>query len=265
MSDPTPDLSPADEAALAALADGRLSMAERVELEARLDTDSGLAAALARQRTALSLITGAVESTSAPLALRARIEALQAQPQRSWLARLRDRMPAIPFAAGAGATAAAAAVAIAIVLSGGGPGIDDVISAAAGSPSAAIAPFPAQSKLLNEQVEGVRFPNYAGKFGWKAAGARTDEIDGRKTRTVYYAKGGRTVAYTIVAGKALPEPDDARPAVREGARLLALNSDGKTVITWRRQGHTCVLSGKGVATGELLTLAGWHAKGEVKF
>ena len=36
-------------------------------------------------------------------------------------------------------------------------------------------------------------------------------------------------------------------------------------MTWRRQGHTCVLSGTGVPTGELLTLAGWHAKGEVKF
>jgi hypothetical protein len=264
MSDANPDLSPADEAALAALADGRLSMAERVELEARMDAEPGLAAALGRQRTALSLITTAVEATSAPLALRARIEALQAQPQRSWLGRLRDRVPAIPFAAAAGATAAAA-VAIAIVFTGGGPGIDDVLSAAAGSPTAAIAPFPAQSKLLNEQVEGVRFPNYTGKFGWKATGARTDEIDGRKTRTVYYAKGGRTIAYTIVGGEALDQPGDARRAVREGTTLRSLKSDGKTVITWRRQGHTCVLSGTGVPNGELLTLAGWHAKGEVKF
>jgi hypothetical protein len=264
MSDASPDLSPSDEAALAALADGRLDAPERVELQARVDADPGLAAALGRQRAALSLITAAAEGTSAPLALRARIEALQAQPRRSWLGRLRDRLPAIPVVALAGASAAAA-VAIALVVSGGGPGIDDVLSAAARSPSAALAPFPAQGKLLREQVEGVRFPNFAGKFGWKATGARSDEIDGRQTRTVFYAKDGHTIAYTIVAGEALPEPEDARLARREGTPLRALSADGRTVVTWRRQSHTCVLSGKGVPTGDLLTLAGWHAKGEVKF
>jgi hypothetical protein len=264
MSNANPDLSPADEAALAALADGRLSMAERVALEARMDSEPGLAAALGRQRTALSLITAAVEGTSAPLALRARIEALQAQPRRSWLGRMRGRMPVIPTRALAGATVAAA-VAIALVVSGSEPSISDVLSAATGSPTAAIAPFPAQSKLLGEQVEGVRFPNYAGKFGWKATGARTDEINGRSTRTVYYAKGGRTIAYTIVGGEALPEPKNARRAIREGTPLRSLDAKGRTVVTWRRQDHTCVLSGTGVPSGELLTLAGWHAKGEVKF
>jgi hypothetical protein len=266
MSEARPDLSPEDEAALAALADGRLSMAERVALEGRMDSEPELAAALGRQRAALSVITSAVEGTSAPLALRARIEALQAQPPppRSWRERMRESLAAIPLRAIAGATAAAA-VAIALVVSGSGPGLNDVISAASGSPTAAIAPFPAQSKLLNEQIEGVRFPNYAGKFGWKATGSRTDEIDGRRTRTVYYSKDGRTIAYTIVGGEALPEPKTARPATREGTRLRSLEAKGRNVVTWRRQDHTCVLSGKGVPSGELLTLAGWHAKGEVKF
>lgn len=264
MSDASPDLSPADEAALAAFADGRLDVSERAALQARIDADTALAAALARQRSALTLIIGAAQDTSAPMALRARVEALQSQPRRSWLGSLRDRVPALPLAGLAGA-AAAAAVVIAVVVSGGGPGIDDVLSAAARSPSAAIAPFPAQGKLLREQVERVSFPNYAGKFGWKAVGTRTDEIDGRDTRTVFYSKNGRTIAYTIVAGEALDQPGDARRAVREGTTLRSLKSDGKTVVTWRRQGHTCVLSGTGVPTGELLTLAGWHAKGEVKF
>lgn len=264
MSDASPDLTPADEAALAAFADGRLDVSERAELQGRIDADPALAAALARQRAALTLIIGAAQDTSAPMALRARVEALQAQPRRSWLGRLRDRVPALPVAALAGATAAAA-LAIAVVVSGGGPGIDDVLSAAARSPSAAIAPFPAQGKLLREQVQGVRFPNYAGKFGWKAEGARTDEIDGRATRTVFYSKNGRRIAYTIVAGEALDQPGDARHAVREGTTLRSLKSDGKTVVTWRRQGRTCVLSGTGVPTDELLTLAGWRAKGEVKF
>lgn len=264
MSDASPDLSPADEAALAAFADGRLDATERAELQARIDADPALAAALGRQRAALTLIIGAAEETSAPMALRARVEALQAQPRRSWLGRLRDRMPALPVAA-LGTAAAAAAVVIAVVVSGGGPGIDDVLSAAARSPSAAIAPIPAQSKLLREQVERVSFPNYAGKFGWKAVGTRTDEIDGRKTRTVFYSKNGRTIAYTIVAGEALPEPEDARRAVVEGTVLRTLGAEGRTVVTWRRQGHTCVLSSTDVPDKELLTLAGWKGMGDVKF
>lgn len=263
MSDASPDLSPADEAALAAFADGRLDATEGAELQARIDADPALAAALGRQRAALTLIIGAAEDTSAPMALRARIEALQAQPRRSWLGRLRDRVPALP--AVLGTAAAAAAVIIAVVVSGGGPGIDDVLDAAARSPSAAIAPFPAQSKLLREQVEGVSFPNYAGKFGWKAEGTRTDEIGGRATRTVFYSRRGRTIAYTIVAGEPLPEPVDARRSVREGTPLRVLSEDGRTVVTWLRQGHTCVLSATDAPADELLELAAWKGQGAVKF
>ena len=157
MSDASPDLSPTDEAALAALADGRLAARERAELEARIDADPGLAAALGRQRTALSLITGAADGTSAPLALRARIEALRAQPGRSWLGRLRDRVPAIPLTALAGATGVAAVV-IALVVFGGGPGIDDVLSAAAGAPSAAIAPFPRPGQAPARAGRGRALP-----------------------------------------------------------------------------------------------------------
>ena len=66
-----------------------------------------------------------------------------------------------------------------------------------------VAAVPADSKLLDESVGDVAFPNYAAKFGWKAVGTRTDEINGRKTRTVFYEKDGKRIAYTIVDGKAL--------------------------------------------------------------
>jgi hypothetical protein len=37
------------------------------------------------------------------------------------------------------------------------------------------------------------------------------------------------------------------------------------VVTWRRQGHTCVLSGTGVDRDTLLELAAWKGQGAVSF
>jgi hypothetical protein len=43
-------------------------------------------------------------------------------------------------------------------------------------------------------------------------------------------------------------------------------SKGRPVVTWLRQGHTCVLSGgRGVSFGALQKLAGWRAHGEIPF
>ena len=44
-----------------------------------------------------------------------------------------------------------------------------------------------------------------------------------------------------------------------------LEEDGRTVVTWERGGHTCVLSAEGVPADELLELAGWKGKGAVPF
>jgi hypothetical protein len=124
---------------------------------------------------------------------------------------------------------------------------------------------PPGAKLLGERVEAVRFPNYAGKFGWKAAGTRTDEIGGRATRTVFYEKGGRRMAYTVVAGEALDWPDGAARTMREGTALRSLRADGRDVVTWRRSGQTCVISAAGVPRDELLELAGWKAMGAIAY
>ena len=77
-----PGLSPEEEADLAALADGRLDPARRAAVEARLAAEPELAAAFERQRVAVAAIGRAVEGTSAPLALRARIERLEAESGR---------------------------------------------------------------------------------------------------------------------------------------------------------------------------------------
>ena len=137
-----------------------------------------------------------------------------------------------------------------------------------GPPSAQVAAVPPTSKLLDEKIGAVTFPNYAGKFGWKAVGTRTDEIDGRDTRTVFYEKDGKRIAYTVVDGDALSKPDDADKATREGTELRSLTtSDDRTVVTWERNGQTCVLSVvKGdVSRDELLELAAWKGMGAVDF
>jgi hypothetical protein len=98
-------------------------------------------------------------------------------------------------------------------------------------------------------------------------GTRTDEIGGRKTRTVFYEKDGKRIAYTIVEGDALSAPGDAATATREGTELQWIESEGRTVVTWERGGHTCVLSAvqPEVPTNDLLELAGWKGKGGVPF
>jgi hypothetical protein len=151
------------------------------------------------------------------------------------------------------------------VLVGGGPGIEDVAAAAERSPAAPVASVPPTSKLLEEHVGEVNLPNYVGKFGWKAVGTRTDEIQGRATRTVFYEKAGRRIAYTVVSGAPLDQPGGADRATVEGTVIRALRAKGREVVTWRRRGHTCVLSSTNVPRSELITLAGWKGKGAVKF
>ncbi len=100
--------------------------------------------------------------------------------------------------------------------------------------------------------------------GSRMASAPTTVQD-RATRTVFYRKGTTRIAYTIVAGDALPEPADGVATRREGIALRSLRRDGRNVVTWRRQGHTCVLSGAGVSQEALLELASWQGRGLVRF
>jgi anti-sigma factor RsiW len=255
---------------LVAYVDGNLDADERAGVESRAAADPGFAAALAEQRQGRDAIVTAAESTGAPLALRGRVEGLAAPKGR----RHGDRRPSARTRLGglrwpgAGLVVGAVAVVLAaLVLVGGGPGIDDVAAAAVREPTAQVAPVAPDSKLLQENVAGVAFPNYAAKFGWKAVGTRTDEIGGRKTRTVFYEKNGKRIAYTIVDGDALSEPGDAATATREGTQLLAWQDQGREIVTWTRNGHTCVLSAiqPEVPRDELLNLAGWKGKGAIGF
>ena len=268
VADQPPELSPEDEADLVAYVDGRLDPEGTARVEARAAKDPAYKAALLHQRVGRNAVTAAAEATGAPLALKTRVEELGAARGR----RKGEKRPTARTRLGglrwptAGLAAGAVAVALAVVvLAGGGPGIDDVAAAALRSPTAAIAPVAADSRVLNERVADVRFPNYLAKFGWKATGTRTDEIQGRATRTVFYEKGGRRIAYTVVSGAALENPDAASRKTVEGTVLRSLRAKGLTVVTWRRRGHTCILSSRNVPLKELQTLAAWKGKGAVAF
>ena len=85
------------------------------------------------------------------------------------------------------------------------------------------------------------------------------------SRTVFYRKEGRRIAYTIVAGDQLAWPPGSDKAEREGTKLRTFKDGDRTVVTWRRNGRTCVLSATNVPEDQLLELAAWKGQGAVDF
>lgn len=257
MPEPDPHLTEQQLADLAALADGSLDPARADAVRAAADADPALAAEYERQRRAVTLVRSAVADVQAPLALRERIEA-----ERTRAPAPRRRRWWLPAAAAAGLGAVAAALVLA--LGAGAPSVTDTLGAAAQPAAIGVSVDRDTPQLLSVARDGVPFPNFAAKFGWKATGARTDEIDGRQTTTVFYEQDGREVAYTIVGGDALDVPDGETRTI-DGREFTVLEADGRTIVTWERGGHTCVLSGVGASPDELVELAGWKGKGNVPF
>ena len=50
-----------------------------------------------------------------------------------------------------------------------------------------------------------------------------------------------------------------------GVDLELFSQDGRRVVTWLRDGKTCVLSGAGVDDATLVKLAVWKGDGAVEF
>ena len=135
------------------------------------------------------------------------------------------------------------------------PSVADAAELAAWPPSD-FAPSSAGGARLAADVEGVVFPDFREAHGWRPVGARHGKLDGRDARVVYYEKGARRVAYAIVSDGALPRPSDVRSTVIGGVRYQVGRLDGQRGVTWRRDGHTCVLVGAAPCS-ELLRLASY--------
>jgi hypothetical protein len=111
--------------------------------------------------------------------------------------------------------------------------------------------------LLRAQAGSIAFPTWT-RAGWQAVGARTDTVGGHELRTVFYADAaGRRIGYAI-ADASLPVSGGQVLTVR-GARLRVLDRGATSVVTWRRDGRTCILAGRGVPVRRLLTLASYAA------
>jgi anti-sigma factor RsiW len=246
-------LSSEEMADLCALADGTLPGERRAEVEARVAASPELQELLERQRQAvLAMRTLATEDV--PESVRAAIEARRRpvrERRRSWWF--------APRLAIAGAAALAGAIVAAIVLTGG-PGAPTVAEAArlATEPPTAPAPppVPADATRLAAAVEGVAFPNFARWAGWRALGTRRGRVDGREAAVVFYGKDGRRIGYVIVAGAGLPRPAGTGTTRVGAVEYQTLRLNGRPAVTWRRGGHTCILTGD-ATRAELLTLASW--------
>jgi hypothetical protein len=164
---------------------------------------------------------------------------------------------------GAGGLAVAALVLI-LALGSAGQATPTVLQASALAlyPSTQAAPEenPRTPGQLAISAGGIPYPYWGSRFGWQTAGARSDELHGRKVTTVFYTnRSGARIGYAIVTGAALPIPATGHTAVWRGVRFEVLHVAGATVVTWRRAGHTCILLSSKVSARTLLTLAQWQA------
>jgi hypothetical protein len=202
----------------------------------------------------------------APESLHRRVESLVAAGRRGprFTRRAGRRRPfSRPLGlAGAGALAAAVvAIAIAVGL-GGGSSAPSLRQAAAPTLRAATLPAPPESGAHHAQlaaaVDGVPFPYWGERFGWRTTGARSDRIDGRMVTTVFYADAdGARIGYAILAGTPAPRLGGGVVARRHGVPYRLLNVNGAATVTWLRDGRLCVVSGHGVSSATLLRLASW--------
>ncbi len=201
----------------------------------------------------------------APAQLHRRVEQLVAERdpsrggRRSRIALLRS-----PAVAGllAGTVALAAAVALAVGLSGSGHDTLSVreTSALTLRPATTAAPKenPQAAGQLQAAVDGVSFPYWKERFGWSSTGERTDRVAGHTVRTVFYGNArGQRIGYAIVSG-APPPRTHGGSVVWRGHTPYRLSARGDArVVTWLRDGHLCVVAGRGVSGAKLLALASW--------
>ena len=164
---------------------------------------------------------------------------------------------------------AVVALALVLLLPSGTPGAPSVSAAAAlaarGPIKAAPVPDPLQPGGAARPERRRRVLPQLGARAWTGtpSATRSDQLDGRTAVTVYYHVAGRADRlHDRRPRRPLAQPPAQATTWRNGTELRTLTVNGRLVVTWRRAGDTCVLSGTGVTAAELQTLAAWKVPAE---
>ena len=144
------------------------------------------------------------------------------------------------------------AAALLVTLGGGSSAAPSLgqVAALSGRGPAGPAPRPlpsASTTLLTAAVGSLHFPNWQADGGWRSSGERTDTVEGRTVKTVFYTHGGMRLGYSIVASPALA----GSPA--SSSTYTVLQNGSRVTVVWTVAGHTCTLTGTG-SNAEAL----WH-------
>jgi hypothetical protein len=189
-----------------------------------------------------ALIAAAVAETQAPQSLRESIERdrarAQAPPRVSFW---RRHLRALAATATGAAALGGLIVALETATETAAPSLAAVeATARLDATQPAPAPKGGDPPLLAAQVGPISFPDWQEKFGWKAVGARSDEVSGRTVKTVFYRNPeGARLGYSIVAGEPLSEHPPGREVTRDGNVYHVSHAGKTTLVTWTQQGHTC--------------------------
>lgn len=201
----------------------------------------------------------------APQELHEHVRALVAERAPAVAGR-RMRRLRLGLLVGAPAVAVAVIAVLVVVVTGSGSSpltVDQAVALTLKPPTmAAPVENPRDGSQLMVAVDGIPFPYWEDRFGWRATGERVDRVGGREVTTVYYANGrDRWLGYAIVGGTPAPAVAKGRLVARAGTSYWLWSSRGASVVTWLRDGRLCVVTGHGVSNHTLLALAGWRAMG----
>jgi hypothetical protein len=205
-----------------------------------------------REQRVVDLLTQARVSTRAPDSLRAQVEATRQGPAKQ---RRTGRSMGLPsWRLGVAGAMAVVAAALVITLGSGTTATPSLaqVAALSGRGPAGPAPGPlpsASTTLLTASVGSLHFPNWWAHGGWRSSGERTDTIDGRTVRTVFYTHAGTRLAYSIVASPVLWGSRVAN------SRYVVLQVGSRVTVVWTDRGHTCALTGAGASAESLWSLA----------